>query len=449
MMRPPISIVLMLMLLTVLASVHISLGETVAVEATDWLYVRYGPGLGYPRIGWIVKGTRYPVLRRNPDQTWLEIAYPVFAGGRGWVYRAGVTVYGDLSSIRTTTETTQGYPALTATPPQVVTSVPRWTAIAPPERRLGKLADSVYQLLLRRGFEPGTQKVASAFLMDVQTGEHYSIYPSIAYSGASLIKLPILVAFYRRIASVPSFTQAEQLALMIICSENISANQLLTFLGDGDAVKGAEYVTETMQRLGLRDTYLSGALTVEPNAASSPAVPRRTTADQVITRPDPYNQTTPADLGWLLAGVYRCSIDGTGALAVTFPTEFTAQKCRGILRVLLANDIPALLRAGVPTNIRVAHKHGWIDEVHGDAGLIFTPGGDYVLVIILRNREWLDYADSFPTIAEASRLVYNTFNPADKLTEVQTERVPACNLATIDPQLFYDLRSGTIPAIRE
>lgn len=429
--------------------------SSVVVEAIDWLYVRYGPGLNYPRVGLISKGSRYSVFRRNSPSTWLEIGYPAVAGGRGWIFRAGVTVSGNLNDIPVTDSTDFGYPTLTATPLRVVSSAPLWTAtpITVLQNRLKPLSDTIYEYLLSKGFEPGAEKVGSVFLIDLLTGEAYSINPGVAYSGMSLIKFPILVAFYRKIEAIPTYDQAQLLGLMIVCSENESANQLLSFLGDGDANRGAAYVTDTIQALGLHDTFLAGPLTAAkttsgPTSTLAPLISRTTAADQVATNPDPFNQTTPSDLGWLLANVYQCALDGTGPLPSVFPGQFDAQKCRAILRTLRADDIPAMLRAGVPEGIQVAHKHGWVDEVHGDAGLIMTPGGDYVLAVILRNRTWLDYSDSFPTIAEISRRVYNDFNPADSLAETHTKPVPVCSLGTIDPQLFTDLRSGALPPIR-
>ncbi len=427
----------------------------VSIEAIDWLYVRYGPGLAYPRIGTISKGTHYPVLRRNAQSTWLEIGYPMLVGERGWIFRGGVTIDGNLDETPVTSATDFGYPTLTPTPVRVVTSVPPWTvtpAIAL-QNRLKPLSDEIYRYLVGKGFEPGTEKVGSVFLMDLQTGEPYSINPGFAYSGMSLIKLPILVAFYRKIAAIPTLSQAQMLGLMIVCSENASADQLLTFLGDGDAVRGAAYVTETVGAIGLKDTFLAGPLVVmtasnAPSPTPPPIVSRQTSADQVATRPDPFNQTTPADLGWLLAAIYQCALDGTGPLPSVFPGALDTQKCRAILRTLRADDIPAMLRAGVPDGIPVAHKHGWVDEVHGDAGIVFTPGGDYVLVIMLRNRTWLDYTESFPAIAEISRRVYNVFNPADTVAQMHTQPIPSCSLGSIDPQLFPDLRAGALPPIR-
>jgi uncharacterized protein YraI len=427
----------------------------VYAEAINWLYVRYGPGLDYPRIGMITSGRIYRVLRRNAQSDWLEIEYPAFAGGRGWVFRGGVDISGNAASVPITTETTAGYPALTATPPMVVTSAPNWeaTPISLVRSRLEPVSNAIYEFLLSRGFEPGTQKVGSAFLMDLQTGEQISINPGVAYSGMSLIKIPILVAAYRKFASIPTIDQAQALALMIVCSENLSANETLAYLGDGDVYRGSNYVTETMQALGFRDTFIAGSLATgapEPFATPAylPITTLITTADQVSTAPDPFNQTTPDDLGWLLASVYQCALDGTGVLPMTFPAEMNMQKCRGIVRTLLADDIPAMIRAGVPEDVEVAHKHGWVDEVHGDAGIVLTYGGDYVLVVMLRNKTWLDYEDSFPTIAEISRTVYNTYNPAERLDATHTEPVPICGLGSIDPELFTDLRSGALPELR-
>src|SRR5258708_12103348 len=50
--------------------------ESVYAEAIDWLYVRYGPGIHYPRIGSITKGTSYSVFRRDPQSLWLASDFP-------------------------------------------------------------------------------------------------------------------------------------------------------------------------------------------------------------------------------------------------------------------------------------------------------------------------------------------------------------------------------------
>jgi hypothetical protein len=69
-------------------------------------------------------------------------------------------------------------------------------------------------------------------------------------------------------------------------------------------------------------------------------------------------------------------------------------------------------------------------------------------VVMLRNKTWLNYDDSFPVIAEISRQVYNAFNPTAQLDAIHAKSVPFCSLETIDPQLFPDLRSSDLPPIR-
>ena len=91
-----------------------------------------------------------------------------------------------------------------------------------------------------------------------------------------------------------------------------------------------------------------------------------------------------------------------------------------------------LLKAGVPEDTRVAHKHGWIDDTHGNAAVFFTPGGDYVIVMMLYQPTWLNYQESLPVIAEVSRQVYNYYNPDAPMAEIRDGFIPepgSCNFA--------------------
>src|SRR5205807_3282350 len=98
------------------------------------------------------------------------------------------------------------------TPLMVVTSIPPWPNASPPatgiNEMLAKLSGDIYSYLLKQKFEPGTEQQASVFLMDVRSGQAFSLNPGIAYSGMSLIKIPILVALYRHLAGTPTEIQA-------------------------------------------------------------------------------------------------------------------------------------------------------------------------------------------------------------------------------------------------
>jgi beta-lactamase class A len=74
------------------------------------------------------------------------------------------------------------------------------------------------------------------------------------------------------------------------------------------------------------------------------------------------------------------------------------------------NQIGSLLEEGIPPGTRVAHRHGWISDTHADAGIVYSPGGNYVIVAILYKQDWLEWEVSSPLLAEISRATYNFFN---------------------------------------
>jgi len=427
----------------------------VTVEAISEARVRYGPGTDFPRVGTIYKGQSYAVLRRHALYPWLEIEYDPVASKRAWVSKETVTVAGDLASVPVTSDHSFGYPTLTATPEMVVTAISPWNSAPPSSVSYGmtRLGSAVYDLLMQNEFVPGTERQASVFILDLSTQQSVSLNPNIAYSAVSMMKIPVIVSFYRKLTGQPTRDQAKALGEMMVCSENSNSNILLRFMGNGDENVGAQYVTSTMQTLGLKNTFLARAFYVGPVDATptplpQPITPIKTNADQVSTEPDQYNQSTPADLGWLLSSIYQCAVDGSGPIATAFNGDVTMQECRHIVNAMRADKIGALIEAGVPQNasVVVAHKHGWGDDTHGDAGLISTAGGDYVLVAMLHNQTWLKSDESFPLIAEISRMTYNTFNPSASLDKIHPQPVPAD--CTISDQLVADFINPSLPPIK-
>jgi hypothetical protein len=165
--------------------------------------------------------------------------------------------------------------------------------------------------------------------------------------------------------------------------------------------------------LGLENTFM--AIPYDP--LNIPAY-RRTTYEtpansrpDLPTAPDPTRQTTAEEMGALLAMIYHCAYNGGGTLMVVYPGDYTAEECQYIVDLMVLNEEGNLIRFGVPDDVRVSHKHGWILDTHGDAGIVLTPGGDYVIVEYLHYPgSWLQSDYSFPILREISRAVYNYFN---------------------------------------
>mgnify|MGYP005848775111 FL=1 len=403
----------------------------VTARAINRANVRCGPGTDQLIAGAIDADESYTVLARHAAFPWFQILYPPTQSA--WVYEDLVEVTGDVNALPVINHNGGACPVLTPTPPVVVPAVSPWgqtpAGASPVDMTI--LGEAILNYLYERNYFPRTERQASAFGLYLQTGEGFSLNPGVAYSGMSLIKIPVLVTYFRYLNTYPTDEQAEWITGMMTCSNNPASNAILRELGQGDPYVGAERVTQTMRDLGLRNTFLQAPLVEDPELGKHEnLVPMVTSVDQVATDPDPFNQTTPDEIGWLLGAIYQCAQQETGPLLSQID-GLTPLECRRILHSLDQNYLGAMIEAGVPENITVAHKHGWTTgDTHGDAAIVFTPGGDYVLVLILHQREWLTYLDAWYNIAELSKLVYNTFNPGAPLADIHPQEVPeTCDIA--------------------
>ena len=195
---------------------------------------------------------------------------------------------------------------------------------------------------------------------------------------------------------------------MIALSNNAASDSLMKSL---DATLGPLVVTDTMQSLGLDNTFINGFF--YPGAGvlkfySTPANKRK----DINTDPDIYSQTTPADMGMLLEDIYLCAQSGGGSLVAVFPGQIDQAACQQMILYLQEDKLGALIQAGVPEGTIVAHKHGWDIDLtqYSDAGIIYTPNGNYILAIYVYNPGGGNWNIISPLYAEISRAVYNFMN---------------------------------------
>ena len=97
---------------------------------------------------------------------------------------------------------------------------------------------------------------------------------------------------------------------------------------------------------------------------------------------------------------------------VAYPGAFTADECSQMIEWMSMNRIDSLIEAGVPVGTNVAHKHGWTGDTHADAAIVFSPGGDFVLVVFLYRPEWLEWEEGASLMADITTATYNYFNPS-------------------------------------
>jgi len=245
-----------------------------------------------------------------------------------------------------------------------------------------------------------------------QLGEEIPVDPDIAFTAASIIKIPILVSIYKELDELPDEETASLIAKMVEESGNESTDWLMQRVID--SYRAPLVVTENMQALGLENTFLAGHFYLGAPLLQRYETPANTRTD-VDTSPDPYNQTTPSDIGMLLEDMHQCSKTGGGALIAVFPKYFSQTECQDMIGYLSRNYMPSLIEAGLTEDAFIAHKHGWVTNdgiinMLGDAGIIYTPGGDYVLSIFLYHPEQLIWDPASSLVGQLSRAVYNFYN---------------------------------------
>ncbi|MDA1004070.1 MAG: class A beta-lactamase-related serine hydrolase [Chloroflexi bacterium] len=223
-------------------------------------------------------------------------------------------------------------------------------------------------------------------VIDLATDARCEVNADETFRTASLYKLVVLAEAYRQAADgtfdfsapidleprhaiddPPDFrltetvriSNAEAASRMIRFSDNASAAALRERLGYAD-------VAAEPARLGMTSTVLS---------------------EQAF-------ESTPRDMAHLIEGFYRGSV-------------VSAESSRGMIDLLKQQEITDLLPVGLPSGTEIAHKTGTLDSVLHDAGVIYAPAGDYVVVAMTEHD---DFDAAVRAIRQLSRTVFDAYS---------------------------------------
>lgn len=264
--------------------------------------------------------------------------------------------------------------------------------------------------------------VIGIYVYDLTNDEVVAAFnPDTAFAAASTIKMPIMLNAY---INLPELTEKQQAALrrMIIDSDNLAANALLAAsvggVGTEDAIAGAEQMSAMLADLGFPETFqyvpFEAQDYIRLMKLKVKAGPARG-GKPPYTDAGRYLRTTPREMATLYVELDRCA-RGEGLLLERFDDVLTPERCQDMLDNLAENGDERRMVAGLPEGIRVEHKSGWIDDMQADAGIVRSPGGDYVVAIyvyrpIASGDAPVPDRIMMSTIAAFSRLVYTYFNP--------------------------------------
>ena len=219
--------------------------------------------------------------------------------------------------------------------------------------------------------------VAGLYVWDLERDYGYGIRPDEKFFTASIIKVPIMVAVYRKVdegdlnfsqeieikeedwAAGAGWLQWEKagtkqtvgdlLLLMMTQSDNVAANALVRTVG------GPEHINEVARSMGAEDTLLYQKVSSERGAV--PALD---------------NRSTPRDM----AAMMRQIAQGKAA---------SEKSCGYMIDLMHEDKLDWWLDAGLPEDVDAANKAGWLYRVYDEVGLVEDDGHRYVIAILTKH----------------------------------------------------------------
>lgn len=260
--------------------------------------------------------------------------------------------------------------------------------------------------------------VVGFYLYDLASGQTAALNENTVFSGASVVKVAIMLQTYANLETLDE-DQEIWLRKMIVDSDNLAANKLLAASiggrGTEDALVGVLAMSDMLAELGLEHTYQympyeAYDYLVEVQGYSINQGPKQE-GEPPYTEADPVLRTTPAEMSRVFLLIDQCS-QGEGELIAMYPDTLSADRCQEMLDWLAQNDDASRMCSGLPEDVLVEHKSGWIEDMQADVGIVRSPGGDFIVAIYMYQKtDWLKDAVAGPVIGSFARMTYTAYNP--------------------------------------
>jgi beta-lactamase class A len=239
------------------------------------------------------------------------------------------------------------------------------------------------------------------YIKDYNRNWHISIDSDVKVPAASIVKIPIMAAVFeaqkkgrlslsdkiklqqkdkaggsgslKNERAGKEFSIQELIMLMMSISDNSATNILISLLG-------MDNLNQWFQDNGLKDTNLS-----------------RLMMDMASRDKGIENYTTAYDIALILDRFYNGK----------FISGKVSSECMEIMKLQKTkNRIPAKL----PADTKVLHKTGLEKGICHDAGIVFTPNGDFLISVLTRH----EYSNSYKSrelISNIAYIIYKYYIP--------------------------------------
>ncbi len=189
---------------------------------------------------------------------------------------------------------------------------------------------------------------------------------------------------FRAIDTGISFRVKDVATFMIIVSDNIATNMMIEYVGQ-------DYINACIQRLGCKDTMLHNPIDFE--------------------KYDKLGTTTPKDYASMFTRIQKGELIGPeedkAMLEIFKKQHYNSSITRNFPVFYMDSE-----DTGEEELFYVASKSGSMNACRNDGGLVHTPYGDYVVVLMNKNfSDELYYGDHPAMVfsAKVSRLLFDQF----------------------------------------
>ena len=222
-------------------------------------------------------------------------------------------------------------------------------------------------------------------VQSLATGERCEVNPATQFRSASLYKLIVLAAAYQQIEN-GAFSLDEGIFIepRHAIDDPPELRLVETIIRNaGEAVRLMIQASSNSDSLALRERLGIDFVDTLP-----------ATLGMQSTRLGTEYVTTPADIATYFKQLYNDELINPGA-------------SEDMRQVLLGQSLNDLIPSALPDGIPVAHKTGLLPDHLHDAGIVYAPGGDYILAILVQHDGSLENATQL--IHSITRLAHQPF----------------------------------------
>jgi len=271
--------------------------------------------------------------------------------------------------------------------------------------------------MLGQKFQAGLQEIAQSYegvagihVVDLTTGERFTVDDHLVFPQASAIKIPILLELFRRAEGDPGLLRKRVEMTDDIRTAGSGVLQILT--DGGSALSLEDYaIYMVVHSDNTATNVLIDELGMESiNALSSSLGASQTLLQRHMIRPEESargneNLSTPRDAALIMERIASCDLPMSASACA---------RVREILEIYKGGPV----RAPVPRAVPIAFKPGGITGVATVWALVDVPDRPYVLSVMS------NYGGEGGAVVEAaSALAYDYFSRLSGVTEYGT-RVP-------------------------